>query len=503
VAGLAVCAVGLAVLMYAGDDSPERPELVVGEDTTCVTGPLTPDGQVDFAAAYNEFAGAGVTRENNAAVGLAEAVGMPYYAVPGTPLPLFGLNEPDSAIQAMAAERMGGLVPGKPLPDFYLTDQFDGPWREADSPEVARLLAEMAASLDTCVEAVRRPRWFYPCVMRDDFFEPSHPFCARERGVGKFLIARGFYKMGQDQATTAWRDMQAAARLGVLIQQGPSEMDMLISMAITSVADAAIQRLATHMADRAVLTEMLRDVSDRPPLDLERIYRGHRIIAVGGIVGILRNPEIVANFPNYELNGHELTDAEDARIRVALGRADPNAVLRAYNRLADKRDAILQMDDRKAMVAASKVRDKQRDDMAASLLERLAKLHKASRKDQTRWVADAMMVLDSTRVERLRDMLDRAEQARRITMVAVALELHKLEHGAYPSQLDALSPTYLPAVPTDIFTGGAMIYNTVGTTYDLYSVGPDEKDNGGDRNKDVVSETTRLRAREKEEAGNK
>ena len=497
-----LCLVGLAIWVCACGDSSsessaERPAVEIGEETTFVTGPLTADGEVDFAAAYNEFAGAGVTRENNAAVALAEAVGMPNYFVPGANI----FDEPDAGLQALAAERMGGLAPGKPLPGFDLDDQLDGPWRESDSPEAAKWLVEISASLDACVEAVQRPRWFFPCVIREDFSAPSFPICARERGLGKFLIARGFSKMGQGQAADAWRDIQAAARLGTLFRQAPHDMDMMISVAITAVADAAIQRLAPHVADQAVLTDMLREVSDRPPLDLERIYRGNRILGVGSIVGMLRGPENLENFPNYLLNGHELTDAETARIQTALRRADPNAVLRAFHRQMDERVTLLQMEDRKAMAAASKARDKRRKDMEADLLRRLAMLDGASRPFTTQWVADAMVVFDSLRVETLRDALDRAEQMRRITVVAVALELYKLDHGAYPGQLDALSPTYLQAVPTDLFTGGAMIYTLVDDTYDLYSVGPDGADNGGDRNKDTVSETTRRRAREKEAAG--
>lgn len=68
----------------------------------------------------------------------------------------------------------------------------------------------------------------------------------------------------------------------------------------------------------------------------------------------------------------------------------------------------------------------------------------------------------------------------RLLMTAFALRAYKLDHGSYPSTLQALAPSYLRAVPVDPFTAGApLIYRNTGKTYLLYSVGPDMKDDGG------------------------
>ena len=62
----------------------------------------------------------------------------------------------------------------------------------------------------------------------------------------------------------------------------------------------------------------------------------------------------------------------------------------------------------------------------------------------------------------------------------LALHAYRLEHGAYPVKITALVPGYLKAIPDDPFAlKGPMQYKLKGSSYVLYSVGPDGKDDGG------------------------
>lgn len=69
----------------------------------------------------------------------------------------------------------------------------------------------------------------------------------------------------------------------------------------------------------------------------------------------------------------------------------------------------------------------------------------------------------------------------RLLMTAFALRAYKLDHGAYPSTLQTLVPSYLHAVPIDPFSpaGDTLRYRLQGSTYILYSIGPDMNDDGG------------------------
>jgi hypothetical protein len=67
-----------------------------------------------------------------------------------------------------------------------------------------------------------------------------------------------------------------------------------------------------------------------------------------------------------------------------------------------------------------------------------------------------------------------------LARIACALERYCQDHGNYPDNLAALSPQYLNAIPQDIITGEPLHYQrTTDGRFRLYSVGWDEKDDGG------------------------
>jgi hypothetical protein len=88
------------------------------------------------------------------------------------------------------------------------------------------------------------------------------------------------------------------------------------------------------------------------------------------------------------------------------------------------------------------------------------------------------------------------ETARRLTITAIALERHHLQHNSYPAILNDLVPAFLPQVPTDFMDGKPLRYRLQpGGNFLLYSVGEDGKDDGGDATPSV-SATDWTRARD-------
>ncbi len=81
--------------------------------------------------------------------------------------------------------------------------------------------------------------------------------------------------------------------------------------------------------------------------------------------------------------------------------------------------------------------------------------------------------------ESLRANHYRAETELRLLRADVAIELFRRKNGRYPSSLSELVPQYLEAVPSDPFSGNAMIYRVTTNSYSLYSIGADKKDDGG------------------------
>jgi len=66
-----------------------------------------------------------------------------------------------------------------------------------------------------------------------------------------------------------------------------------------------------------------------------------------------------------------------------------------------------------------------------------------------------------------------------LARVALALRLHKHEHGAYPERLDVMTPSILKTIPKDAFTGQPLVYRLVDSGFVVYSVGLDDTDNDG------------------------
>ena len=74
-----------------------------------------------------------------------------------------------------------------------------------------------------------------------------------------------------------------------------------------------------------------------------------------------------------------------------------------------------------------------------------------------------------------RDFEDRA--LIRATQLLLAIKRFEQQHGAPPAKLEELVPDFLPAIPSDPFSGAPILWAPA--TGAIYSVGPDENDDGG------------------------
>jgi len=86
-------------------------------------------------------------------------------------------------------------------------------------------------------------------------------------------------------------------------------------------------------------------------------------------------------------------------------------------------------------------------------------------------------------------LMDNAVQVRS-AQTALAVERHRLANGQTPENAGLLVPAFLPTVPTDPYDGRPLRYKPVEGGYIAYSVGENQRDDGGadkaGRNLDVV-----------------
>ena len=66
-----------------------------------------------------------------------------------------------------------------------------------------------------------------------------------------------------------------------------------------------------------------------------------------------------------------------------------------------------------------------------------------------------------------------------VSRTGLACKLYKNRTGAYPENLEALVPGALSEVPIDPFTGKPLVYRREGEGFIVYSLGSNEKDDGG------------------------
>jgi len=93
--------------------------------------------------------------------------------------------------------------------------------------------------------------------------------------------------------------------------------------------------------------------------------------------------------------------------------------------------------------------------------------------------AEAVAVAYKVFAQREVDDADNRAQDAMLT-VALALRAYEANKRTYPTSLDQLVPRYLDSVPTDPFAvSSPLSYRLQGSSFVLYSVGPDSVDDGG------------------------
>jgi hypothetical protein len=90
-------------------------------------------------------------------------------------------------------------------------------------------------------------------------------------------------------------------------------------------------------------------------------------------------------------------------------------------------------------------------------------------------INDLLAVLQKSRFH-----FSRADVQGQIFLARLALHAYRKDTGVYPPTLEALVPKYLHSTPSDPFSDGqALRYARDGKRYNLWSIGPDARDDGG------------------------
>ena len=500
----ALAVVPAALVVYAL--WPARYSYTVSPGTTYVTEPLDARGFVDFQAAVNDRLAQGVTPETNANVLIWQALGphpeggtMPpeYFRRLGAPQPPEAgeyfvtwdkyvqkhlTPPPDDVLGLLGGEREWKE---QWLARFERARQW--PWQTKDEPELAAWLKANNRPLALMAEAGRRPHYYNPLVSTStdpqsarliSALLPSVQVC---RQVGTAQTCRAMSRIADGDYGGAWQDLLACQRLGRVLARGGTLIEDLVGIAIVSIAtNGQITLLGhgTHSSDQ--VRAWLADLRALPPMPLlaDKLALSERFMTLDALMSVAcHGPGVLdqlAGSAGAKPPGNELMS------RMLSRSIDFDPAFRNVNVVFDQCEAACRLPDRAARkVAFTEIEDdiKRRKTGVVALgpVER-ATMGRARRGE---YIGDILIGLMLPAFTRVQDATDRTEQSQANLQLAFALAAYRADAGRYPVRLNELAPSYLPAVPGDLFSGKPLIYRPAAGGYLMYSVGLNGLDEEG------------------------
>ena len=329
------------------------------------------------------------------------------------------------------------------------------------------ILAEFQAASD-------RPHNRYLYHYEDGFSTLLMPLSAMKSGT-RSVALRSAARLSQGQTAGAASDVALAFRLGHSLREDPYQISQLVRYSCDAIALHALwEGLIDHRWSEDQLTRF-QDVLT------QRDYTP----------GSIRAIECERNIASYELE-RILADrfGRLQQLDALGGNNSPSEVedlLTAISILMP--DGWFRQNQAQLMLGYQNLIDSARTAMKPN--NRSQALKDAQALDE---VADRFLMEASTHttprnflVRRLLPSLSKSSQRaqRAITLarlgaVACALERHHRAHGRYPESLLDLGPATLKALPDDWMSGQPFRYRrTEDGRFELWSVGPDGKNDGG------------------------
>jgi hypothetical protein len=392
------------------------------------------------------------------------------------------------------------LEDGKPTEEIFTrrSRTIQRPWVVKDYPQIAGWLKANEKPLAVVLEATRRPDYHNPLVSNKSGDEgwygligalmPGPVKCYRE--VAPALAARAMLHAGEGQLDAAWDDLLACERLGRLIARGADYDEYLLGIGITQgAADAELALLDCAKPTDKQARKWQRDRERLSPISplAEKVDLGMRYTFLNTVMLARRHPVKTLRLIEI-LKGQRrppLPNPDPEPSPALVASLDWDAILRTGNARFDRVVAAQRIKDR---AQRQKELDRIEEELKPDTLtpaEVIKALRQESGRDNanSKKLAAALFDFRWATIRFMQRHADWYEQRQRNLHLAFALAAYRREHNRYPDKLDVLAPKYLAEVPSDLFSGKALIYRPSGNGYLLYSVGVnglDEQGQGAD-----------------------
>lgn len=492
------------VVIYAA--WPGRWTFTVSKETTFVTEPVDAEGYIDYPTALNERMRKTITPETNANVLIWQAMGP--HPEGGTMPPDFfkwlGISPPpeigeyfmswDKYFQANHNNPPIDVLELFEMPEEWkerwnnrVDKATKWPWKMSEQQAIAGWLKQNEKPLALIVEASKRPNYYNPLVSKSSDPRSARligsllPSVQKCREVTRALTCRAMAKLADGDTEGAWQDLLACHRLGRLLSQSGTLIEMLVGVAIEAMTSNADHTLLSQSnpSSKQVL-QWIDDLQKLPPmapladsLDLTERFGtldSMQSIAIGGVKQLSQL--------EYPMGPGSRKDPVLDKLFTRSVDFDP--AFRNANKMFDRCVAACRQPDRAArkQELAAIENDLKKAKLEAAELGTFDKMTigKSKRGEMIGNILTSMLF---PAVQRMHDACDRSAQIHNNLLVAFALAAYRADHKRYPATLNELAPKYLTKVPGDLFSGKALNYRLIDDGYLLYSVGVNELDEDG------------------------
>ncbi len=325
--------------------------------------------------------------------------------------------------------------------------------------DVLFALSKYDSAVEELRQASQRPYSNVPLNYEEGFNTAGTllPYLATLKRCTQLLQLRAVAELADGQNARALDDVKLLLYLNNSLRTSPFLISHLVRIAIVAIGMQPIwEGLAEHKWTDEQLVALDAELAKMDFLaDYEISLRGERAFAI-------------ATFENQRHTREIVSGTDSGYVTNKLFSLMPSAYF-YQNELAFARmdqQWLLPLVDTNSRV------------ISPAALQRTENLANAERKHYSPYRIQALMLFPAIgayarKTSSIQSQVDLAH-------VACALERYRLAHGEYPETLDALAPQFIGKLPHDIINGQPLHYRrTDDGQFILYSVGWDEKDDGG------------------------
>lgn len=347
---------------------------------------------------------------------------------------------------AMSGMMSGGMMGGTPMPQAQSAPPAEEKEHEYTLEERADLVRANAPALAALREGLGRA-YLAPPVRSS---QARMPYLDEYRKLARLLRLESEVRAARGETGKAARSALDAIALGIEVEHSSPVMGKLVGVACEAIGRSALWDLIPRLsaAEATAAARRLEELSVGKPSTSDT-FTEERWVLLASTLEMMRQPgwreSMLTPFGNESravAGVIYVTSLPYSKTRIL------NALDAHMNRLITRSNE---------PYAGPHSEEMPRDNPVPKLLENL---------------------LPEFTQFRFVDLKDDAEN--RLLAASLALRAYRLEHGKYPASLASLDSAGLKSVPRDPFgVGQPLGYRPAGTSYVLWSVGPDGMDQGG------------------------